>query len=146
MPVNSKRKGSRGEREAANYLKSIGFEDARRTQQYNGLGESDVVCPESLPNVHIEVKYGYDRRNFNLGTQLWLDACQQAADKSDDWLWCVLWRPKSVTYWRMTFYSNPHRVNVTVSGDFAIKESLAAMQELADNMNALEATIRDEQP
>ena len=53
MPINSKRKGSAGERELANKLKEYGY-DARRSVQYNGKdGQADVV---GLPNIHCEVK------------------------------------------------------------------------------------------
>lgn len=55
MPINSKQKGARAEREIANILKDKGFKNARRTAQYCGnTGEaSDVV---GLDGFHIEVK------------------------------------------------------------------------------------------
>lgn len=54
MGKASREKGKRGERELANLLKSYGFMESRRNQQYNGsAGDADVV---GLPNVHIEVK------------------------------------------------------------------------------------------
>lgn len=53
MPVNSKRKGSTGERELANLLKSHGY-DCRRSEQYCGkAGDADVI---GLPKIHIECK------------------------------------------------------------------------------------------
>ena len=53
--VNSKAKGSAGERELANRLKALGL-SARRTQQYCGMaGDSDVECAD-LPKYHIECK------------------------------------------------------------------------------------------
>ena len=53
MPINSKRKGSAGERELANKLKEYGY-DARRSVQYNGKdGQADVL---GLPHIHIEAK------------------------------------------------------------------------------------------
>lgn len=56
--TNSKQKGSRGEREfSEHWAAETGF-ITRRTQQYCGTeGTSDVTC-ESLPRLHIEVKYG----------------------------------------------------------------------------------------
>jgi len=51
--TNSMQKGKRGEREWANYLKSKGFTEVRRGQQYNGLDGEDVV---GLPHIHNEVK------------------------------------------------------------------------------------------
>lgn len=53
--INSKRKGSNGEREIAKILREHGYE-ARRGQQYSGAnGDADVV---GVPGVHIEVKRG----------------------------------------------------------------------------------------
>ena len=52
--MNSKRKGSEGERSLARKLREYGYEDARRSQQYAGInGDADVV---GLPNIHIECK------------------------------------------------------------------------------------------
>lgn len=51
--MNSKRKGSAGEREAANILKRYGY-DTRRGVQYSGInGDADVV---GLPGIHLEIK------------------------------------------------------------------------------------------
>lgn len=53
MTINSKNKGSNGERELANILKAYGFE-TRRGQQFSGAnGDADV---EGLLDVHIECK------------------------------------------------------------------------------------------
>ena len=55
MPVNSRRKGSAGERELAALLREAGFKNAKRGQQFSGLqGDADVV--DALPGVHIECK------------------------------------------------------------------------------------------
>lgn len=52
--VNSKKKGSRGEREFSQFLKERGIE-ARRGQQYSGSPDSpDVIS--SLEHIHWEVK------------------------------------------------------------------------------------------
>ena len=50
--MNSNQKGKRGEREFASLCRKHGYE-ARRGQQYSGLGGDDVV---GLPRIHIEVK------------------------------------------------------------------------------------------
>ncbi|MBQ3429171.1 MAG: hypothetical protein IJH28_05295 [Mogibacterium sp.] len=51
--MNSKRKGSAGEREAANLLRQYGY-DTRRGVQYSGInGDADVV---GLPGIHLEIK------------------------------------------------------------------------------------------
>lgn len=55
MPINSRAKGARGEREWRDQLRNAGF-DARRGQQFSGGADSpDVIC-ESLPGLHWEVK------------------------------------------------------------------------------------------
>jgi hypothetical protein len=55
MGVNSKRKGIRGELEACAALKSLGLQ-ARRAQQYQGLGSAGDVIIDGAPEVHVEVK------------------------------------------------------------------------------------------
>jgi Holliday junction resolvase len=61
MAINSKRKGSQGEREFARLLREEGYE-ARRGQQYAGSPDSpDVV---GLPYVHLEIKR-VERLNIN---------------------------------------------------------------------------------
>lgn len=52
MPINSKKKGAKGERELASKLRDYGY-DCRRGQQYNGIEGEDVV---GLDYIHIEVK------------------------------------------------------------------------------------------
>lgn len=56
MPVNSKQKGARFERQLASKFREYGYDDARRTAQYCGnTGDaSDVV---GLPGIHIEAKH-----------------------------------------------------------------------------------------
>lgn len=51
--VNSKRKGSQGEREFAKLCREHGFSEARRGQQFSGIEGKDVV---GLEGIHIEVK------------------------------------------------------------------------------------------
>ena len=103
MPINSKQKGKRGELEAVRFLKSLGFTDARRTAQYCGAdGDGDVVCPDTLPDVHFEVKFGYPPTTLDVGTSALMDACKQAIRDGGGKPWVVLWRPKHRTVWRMT--------------------------------------------
>ena len=52
MPINSRNKGSVGERELAKVLRGYGY-DVRRGQQYSGLEGEDVV---GIDELHIEVK------------------------------------------------------------------------------------------
>ena len=54
MPINSREKGKRAEREIAKILKEeYGFDNARRGVQYSGLEGEDVV---GLPMLHLEIK------------------------------------------------------------------------------------------
>lgn len=117
--TNSREKGKRGEREAANYLTAIGL-PARRTQQYNGDGLSDVVV-DGLA-VSIEVKYGYPRGEFDLGTKLWEAATEQAHEDADG-PWVVLWRPRSCRTWRITYQECDGYLS-TRAGDAAIRATL----------------------
>lgn len=124
MPVNSCQKGKKGEREAVTLLKSIGFSDAQRTRQYNGLGLSDVICPSSLPELHIEVKYG--NSNEGCAMELACDglerACHQADRDAAGSPWCVLWRPNR-KQWRLS-YRPKNGVVVTVAGAVDIAVTL----------------------
>lgn len=53
--TNSRAKGCRGEREWRDMLRSMGYDGARRGQQYSGAnGDPDVVG--GIPNTHCEVK------------------------------------------------------------------------------------------
>jgi len=56
MPkINSRNKGSQGERELAGKLKEHGYDESRRTQQFCGKGgdSADVI---GLDGIHIECK------------------------------------------------------------------------------------------
>ena len=54
MPINSREKGKRFERELASKLREYGY-DCHRGQQYSGAnGDADVV---GLPGIHIEAKH-----------------------------------------------------------------------------------------
>lgn len=113
--VNSKRKGKVGELNAVKFLKSLGYADAMRSQQYNGKGDSDVVAPESLTGLHIEVKYGYPHDAFSVGTSLWYQSVEQARIDSRGGPWVVLWKTKGSRLWKMTCESVG--LLVTVTGD-----------------------------
>ena len=97
-------KGKAGERDAVKYLKSLCFEDAQRTVQYNGAGGvGDVVCPESLPHLHIEVKWHVE--GMELGTVKFREALRQAEkDCPEDCEWVLLWKPKAAgaNQWRLS--------------------------------------------
>ena len=52
MPINSKRKGAVGEREAVHFLNNLGY-DTHRTSQVCGQDSADI---EGIDGLHIEVK------------------------------------------------------------------------------------------
>jgi hypothetical protein len=121
--THSQRKGSQGEREAAAFICSLGF-DAVRSK---GLGVEDGrdVIIRDLPNVYLEVKRV---ESLDLGTkQLW-DAWIQAYNKAIASLAsvtgaCVMWRPNGKRAWRLTFYDDKCGF-VTVFRDQDIKANL----------------------
>lgn len=54
MPINSREKGAKGERELAGVLREYGYTEAKRGQQFCGInGNADVI---GLPHIHIECK------------------------------------------------------------------------------------------
>lgn len=124
--MNSKAKGKRGELAAAKYLQSLGFESARRGQQYSGIEGDDVVC-EELDNVHLEVKYGYDVRAFDQELDRYEKAIEQAIRDAGARSWAVLWKPHRYVHWRLSFEGHPCRC--TVTGDERIKRALQWLQE-----------------
>lgn len=120
--VNSRRKGKAGELEAVNFLKEIGFADARRTAQFCGKnGDSDIQCPESLANVHIECKR---RKDIDVGTAALAAAILQASSECGDREWCVLWRRDGAKIWKLTFVPRYPQCPATVSGHEEIAECL----------------------
>ncbi len=73
MPINSRAKGARGEREWRDQLRNEGF-DARRGQQFSGGADSpDVIC-DSLPGIHWEVK-----RVQSGNPYIWMDQAERDA-------------------------------------------------------------------
>lgn len=120
--VNSRQKGCRGEREAAKYLKSLGFHDARRTQQFCGTSDSsDVVCDETLVRVFFEIKFCYARGAFDLGTSEWKAAIQKCEATCGEKVWVILWRPPKGK-WRITLAEECGPA--TYIGDDVIKRRL----------------------
>lgn len=82
MPLNSRQKGKRGEREAAALLRDMGFPEARRAQQYCGAaGTADVLIDAPF---HIEVK--------NTTRACLPEWIAQADRDSKDRNWLVLWK------------------------------------------------------
>ena len=124
--VDSRAKGKRGELEAVAYLKELGFRDCERTAQRWGKGLSDVVCG-SLPNVHIEIKFGYDEKALFVGSAVWRAAIKQASNDCEDKSWCVLWRCKGKHRWFLSFRSAEPDCVCTVGTDQGIARCLEWM-------------------
>lgn len=89
--MNSRQKGARGEREAANLLKKYGYE-TRRGQQFSGAnGDADVV---GLPHVHLEIKR-VEKLNID-------DALQQSIREARENEVPVVMHRKNRTDWKIT--------------------------------------------
>lgn len=86
MPINSRQKGARAEREIAEIMRGYGYADARRSAQYCGsTGEAaDVVGVDGL---HIEVKFREQVRD-----ELYIQQAEHDARKGS--LPVVLYRRK----------------------------------------------------
>lgn len=67
MPINSKQKGARFERELSNVLKDYGY-NARRTAQYCGK-TGDAADVVGLDGIHIEAKHCETMRLYDWMTQ-----------------------------------------------------------------------------
>lgn len=99
MTINSKQKGNRFERTVAGLFRALGYDNARRSQQYAGINnDADVV---GVPGIHIECKA---RESLSHG-QLY-DAMEQAKrDKRADEIPVVIHK------------KNNHNVLVTMEWD-----------------------------
>lgn len=128
--MNSRNKGARGEREAAKYLTKLGF--ACKRMGRNGYKDSDLKgIEEFLPNVHVEVKFGY--KTMDIHTACLRKAWEQArgpmdverfrreAESGQSCTPVVLWRPLRKP-WRLT-WMEPCGL-VTTTGDDAIRTQL----------------------
>ena len=62
--MNRKQKGSRGERACRDVWKKHGYEEAHRSQQYSGKGESSADLEGISELLHIEVKSGYSYKTI----------------------------------------------------------------------------------
>lgn len=107
--TNSKQKGSRGERECRDVWKKHGYEDAHRSQQYSGKGESSADIEGIDPRLHIECKVGYNgySRLYQFLEQAVKDAKEGQIPivncKMDrkEWL-CVMRLDDFIEIWRCT--------------------------------------------
>jgi len=88
MPINSKRKGARGEREAAALLRSLGYPECKRSAQAAAIRplpfSADLL--QCIRNVRIEVKFGYE---FDLHTKAikdWVAKIKEETPQGEVWL------------------------------------------------------------
>ncbi|MHB1156062.1 MAG: phage terminase small subunit P27 family [Phycisphaerales bacterium] len=117
--MNSRNKGKRGERQAAAYLRALGFPSARRGAQHRGGRDSPDVLADELSHVHIEVKH---RAGIDLGTVELDNAMAQAdTDAGADREPVVLWK-RNRTAWRLTWIECG--VQLTTTGDVEIAGTL----------------------
>ena len=72
MPVNSKQKGARFERQLASKFREYGY-DARRTAQYCG-NSGDAADVTGLPGIHVEAKHAEQMRLYEWMAQAKRDA------------------------------------------------------------------------
>lgn len=90
--VNSRQKGARAERNLAKKLRELGYQNARRGQQFSGAnGDADVV---GLEGIHIECKHV---EKLNL-----LDAMAQSIRDAKDGEIPVVIHKKNNTDWFVT--------------------------------------------
>lgn len=145
--VNQKKKGSRVELELVHWLKDRGIESAQRTQQYNGLGKSDVIAPEHLPNSHIESK-GVQSPLFTRGQlKTWADQLAKDCEFKDvPFLFC---KPNNHPWLGMMFLKSYHEIvwhrnhqntykEVLAGESFNLSEKIKLRREWAETMFAAE--------
>lgn len=89
----SRNKGKRGEREVRDLFKEVGFDKARRGQQFAGSPDSPDVIVPGLDGYHVEVKFV---ENLNL-----YKALEQAIADGDGKK-PLLFHRKSHTDWLVT--------------------------------------------
>ena len=73
MPLNSKQKGARFERQLASRFRDQGYCDARRTAQYCG-NTGDAYDVKGLPGIHVEAKHQEVMRLYDWMAQAKRDA------------------------------------------------------------------------
>ena len=92
--VNSRQKGKRGEREAVQQLKEHwDVTDPRRTAQVDGGLSADILlCEDSIPGLHLEVKY-----HSSIGALRFMEQAER--DCRDGEVPVVLMRENGSTRW-----------------------------------------------
>lgn len=92
MPINSKQKGARAERQFRDLLREFGL-TARRGQQFAGGTDSpDVICEELDKQFHFEVKHVEKLNLYEAISQAIQDAGPKThivAHRRNNWPWYV---------------------------------------------------------
>ena len=94
MTINSRDKGARGERELASKFRDYGFVNAKRSQQYCGLGENSADITDALPYIHVECKR-VEKLNLS-------NAMQQAMNDANEGNMPTVFHRKNGEKWLVT--------------------------------------------
>lgn len=105
MSRAEREKGKRGERQACELLKSLGYE-AARSVQYCGRSETSEDLRHSVPGVRLEVKHGYSDAT-EADKRGWLSKLE--TERTAGEVAVVLWRPDRKA-WRMLWRLSPEVV------------------------------------
>lgn len=104
--TNSKQKGNRGERECRDVWIKHGYEEAHRSQQFSGKGESSADLEGIDKDIHIECKLGYQYKTvYKFMEQAESDAKGEKIPivncrmDREDWL-CVLKLDDFIEIWK----------------------------------------------
>jgi len=127
--MNSRRKGKRGELQAAAYRRRLGFASARRGAQHKGGADSPDVLVDELAGVHIEVKH---RAGIDLGTAALDEAMTQADTDAGNREPVVLWRRNRIA-WRLTWIEGGKRRTIKGGATKADASEIAATVERDTN-------------
>ncbi len=87
--INSRQKGARIEREAAEFLRGFGFTVERNARNGKSAADLDLSADPALCNIHLEIK---GDRSIGLATKALTDAMDQAERDSGGKPWGVLWK------------------------------------------------------
>jgi len=123
MPINSKRKGVRGEREAAALLRGLGYPECKRSAQVAAIRplafSADLF--QCIRNVRIEVKFGY---GFDLHTKAvkdWIAKIKEETPQGEVWLilykrmrkpWIAIYEDQGVDVAALNVVRGIYRVDI----------------------------------
>lgn len=145
--VNAKKKGSRVELELVHWLKERGIHSAQRTQQYNGLGKSDVIAPEELPSFHLESKGVKSPLSTRGQLRGWCD--QLMTDCPENQFPALFCKPNHhkwfsfiflTTYPEIAWHRGPHNTfkEILTGDSFNLAEKIVTRMEFAETYIAAE--------